>query len=46
MTRYTIQTGTDWRGDAVYYVYDHHLRVTVASFDTRSDAETFISNRR
>lgn len=43
--RYAIQTGTDWRGDAVYYVYDRQLRLTVASYDNRPDAELFIRAR-
>ena len=43
--RYAIQTGIDWRGDAVYYVYDRQLRLTVASYDNRPDAESLIRAR-
>jgi hypothetical protein len=46
MTRYQIMRGTDWRGDATYHVYDNALRLTVAVYESRADAQRFIDNPR
>lgn len=44
MKRYVIQTGTNWRGDSVWYVYDNALHLTVASYEDLSGAQEFIAN--
>lgn len=42
--RYTILTGTDWRGDAIFYVYDNHVRITVGPvLHTRASAHSYIA---
>lgn len=40
--RYEVKTGTNWRGDRVWYVYDRELRLTVASYDTAHEAVAFV----
>lgn len=44
--RYEVQTGTDWRGDRVWYVYDRQERLTVARFDTAHEAVAFTLDPR
>lgn len=46
MKRHVIQTGTNWRGDHVWYVYDNVLRLTVAVYDTLDEAKAFVANPR
>lgn len=46
MKRYAIQTGTNWRGDRVWYVYDNALRLTVAAYDDLEEAKAFVADHR
>lgn len=46
MKRHVIQTGTNWRGDRVWYVYDNVLRLTVAAYETIDEAKAFVANPR
>jgi len=43
--RFRVDTGTDWRGDPRWFVYDRVVRITVDSFATEAEARAYIAGR-
>lgn len=41
-----VLTGTDWRGDSVFFVYDNAKKIMLARFDSLPDAIAFMASRR